>query len=66
MRDILFRGKSIVAHSPNTTGYWLEGNLFHQTRSSYGETLNCYHILNGDEIIEGPDNQSEVWPETLG
>lgn len=66
MREILFRGKSIVANTPNTSGYWMEGNLFHQTRTSYGENVNCYHILDGNKIIEGPDCNSEVWPETVG
>lgn len=66
MRKILFRGKSIVANTPSTPGYWMEGNLFHQTQSPYGETVSCYHILDGNKFIDGPDCNSEVWPETVG
>lgn len=66
MREILFRGKSIVANTPSKPGYWMEGNLFHQTRSPYGETVNCYHIFDGNEFIEGPDHETELWPETIG
>lgn len=66
MREILFRGKSIVANTPNKPGYWMEGNLFHQTRTPYDETVNCYHIFDGNKIIEGPDYETEVWPETVG
>lgn len=66
MREILFRGKSIVANSPNTRGFWVEGNLFHQTRSAYDEPVNRYHILDGATHIDGLDGNTEVWPETVG
>lgn len=68
MREILFRGKSIVADRPNTHGYWFEGNLFIQTRTrhEYDEPGCCYHILDGNEYIDGPDGNTEVWPETVG
>ena len=62
MREILFRGKSIVADSPNTPAWWIEGNLFHQTNDG----VNCYHILDGTKTIDGLDVDTEVWPETVG
>lgn len=64
--EILFRGKSVVASSPNTPGYWMKGNLFIKKEIVFGEDTECYHILDGYEYIDGPDCDTEVWPEIVG
>ena len=67
MREILFRGKSIYADSPNdiSTNYWTEGSLVRQTEH-YGIPVGVYHIVKlGDFHCDYYDSE-EVWPETVG
>lgn len=58
MREYLFRGKSIVADTPNTPGYWIEGYLI--------GTEYAYHIVTSNNTYIDLDCDSEVWPETVG
>ena len=59
MRELLFRGKSIYADTPNTPGYWLEGGLVYTTTAS--------HIVEkADQIEVWLDENTEIWPQTLG
>ena len=59
MREYLFRGKSILADTPHTPGYWLEGYLV--------ESENARHIIvPKDNTWIELDGDSEVWPETVG
>ena len=59
MREILFRGKSIYTDTPNTPGYWLEGGLVYTTTAS--------HIIKKEDRIEvWLDENTEIWPETVG
>ena len=68
MREILFRGKSIVADSPNTPGYWLKGNYISRVLDfEDGTTVIENHIVERDSYINiYLDSDTEVWPETIG
>lgn len=61
MREHLFRGKTIIADTPNDPGYWIEGFVvdiagYHIVKKSVS---SYYHEIALDET-------TEVWSETLG
>lgn len=59
MREILFRGKAILADTPNTPGYWLHG--------WYARSESAIHIVRAGSRSEiDLDCDNEVWPETVG
>ena len=68
MREILFRGKSILADTPNTPGYWIEGMLVCRKYTfDDSEPTITYHIVNCEDTYEiNLDDSNEVWPETVG
>lgn len=57
-REILFRGRSIIADSPNEPGYWLYGSLID------GVYSRCIVTPKTSEVEL--DENVEVWPETVG
>lgn len=67
MKEILFRGKSIVADSPNSPGYWIEGYLLRRTLpfedglAVESHIVDCKHHINFYL-----DDDTEVYPETVG
>lgn len=68
MREILFRGKSIVADSPNTPGHWLEGCYISRLLDfEDGKTVIEHNIIERSSYINiYLDMCTEVWPETVG
>ena len=68
MREILFRGKSIVTDSPNTPGHWLEGNHISRVLDfEDGKTVIEHNIVELNSYINiYLDMCTEVWPETVG
>ena len=67
MKEILFRGKSIVADSPNTPGHWLEGCYINRIFECEGCTVNEHHIISRSHYINiYLDSDTEVWSETVG
>lgn len=67
MKEILFRGKSIVADSPNTPGHWLEGCYINRLLECDDALVNEIHIVERNHYINiYLDSDTEVWPETVG
>lgn len=68
MKDILFRGKSIVADSPNTPGHWLEGCYISRLLDfEDGKLVIEHNIIERSSYINNYlDMCTEVWPETVG
>ena len=67
MKEILFRGKSIVADSPNTPGHWLEGCYISRLMEYDDALVNEIHIIERNHYINiYLDSDTEVWPETVG
>ena len=67
MREMLFRGKSIVADSPNTPGHWLEGFYISRLMECDDALVNEIHIIERNHYINiYLDSDTEVWPETVG
>lgn len=67
MKEILFRGKSIVADSPNTPGHWLEGCYISRILECEDKIAIEHHIVKcGHYINIYLDSDTEVWPETIG
>ena len=60
MREILFRGKNIIADSPNDTthNYWRGGSLLQMHSGTY--------IVDYDDSIYDLCEKDEVWPDTVG
>lgn len=60
MREILFRGKSII------TNEWVYGGIVHQT-DFYGDIVDRYYIIDGTDTRDYDIGYSEqVIPETVG
>ena len=60
MREILFRGKSII------TNEWVYGGIVHQT-DFYGDIVDRYYIVDGTDTRDYDIGYSErVIPETVG
>lgn len=67
MKEILFRGKSIVADSPNTPGHWLEGCYINRLLECDDALVNEIHIVERNHYINiYLDSDTEVWSETVG
>lgn len=64
MREILFRGKSIVSDSPSDPGYWRYGSLINRTYCYDDYTWDTLYILKSTD--SDMDETTEVWPETVG
>lgn len=66
MREVLFRGKSIVADSQSIPDYWLEGSLITNELNFEGSVSIVHHIVKcSDSIDVWLDDNTEVWPETV-